>query len=173
MRVLAFDTATKTGVCVGDAGSTPRAWSVNLGLVRRADDTIDWAPRFSKTLRMTAFYIKEYKPDLVAVEAFVGGPKANTDLAGLVACVLGEAVRCGCRTVTYYPATIRKHFLGGVSRANKTPIKTQVFQRCKMLGWDVKDTDASDAAALWDYTCAMESRSHQITSLPGLFARAK
>lgn len=164
MRCLSFDTATKTGVCVGDAGSRPRSWSVDLGVV-------PWPERFSKTLRMTAHYIREFEPDLVAVEAFVGGPKANTDLAGLVACVLGEAARFKVRTVTYYPATIRKYFLGGASRANKTPIKSQVYARCKMLGWDPKDTDCSDSLALWDYALSIESRSHQITTIPGLFAR--
>jgi Holliday junction resolvasome RuvABC endonuclease subunit len=162
MKVLAFDTATKTGVCFGEAGSRPQLWSVVLGKV-------EWPDRFSKTLRMTAHYIEKYEPDLIAVEAFVGGPKANTSLAGLVACVQGEAVRRGVPVVTYFPATIRKHFLGGVSRSNKTPIKSQVFARCRMLGWDVRDTDAADAGALWDYTCSMHSKDHQMTSVGGLF----
>lgn len=36
------------------------------------------------------------------------------------------------------------------------------------------ESDAADAAALWDYTCAMESHAHQLTSLPGMFTgRAK
>lgn len=118
---------------------------------------------------MTSLYIEKFQPDLVAVESFVGGPKANTNLAGLVACVLGEANRCKVDTVTYYPATIRKYFLGGVSRSDKTPIKSRVFARCKMLGWDVRDLDAADAAALWDYTCSVHSRSHQITTVGGLF----
>jgi Holliday junction resolvasome RuvABC endonuclease subunit len=169
MICLAFDTATKTGVCVGSAGSRPRAWSVNLGLARRPDNSIDWAPRFAKTLRMVSYYISEFRPDVVAVEAFVGGPKANTDLAGLVACVLGEAQRLGVKPVSYYPATIRKHFLGGVSRSNKTPIKSQVYAKCQILGWNVPDTDAADAAALWDYTCSLQSRAHQISSVGGLF----
>lgn len=163
MRCLAFDTATKTGVCIGDAGSKPRAWSVDLGKV-------PWPERYSKTLRMTAFYIAEFKPDLVAVEQFVGGPKANSDLVGLVCCVLGEATRLGVRTVSYYPASIRSHFLGGIR--GKTPIKQQVYARCKMLGWDPRNTDCSDSLALWDYACALESRSHQISSLPGLFGVA-
>lgn len=169
IRVLAFDTATKTGVCFGEAGSRPKLWSVALGISRRPDDSIDWGPRFSKTLRMTEYYIKKFDPDLIAVEAFVGGPKANTSLAGLVACVEGEAARHGVRVVTYYPSTIRKHFLGGVSRSNKTPIKSQVFAKCRMLGWDVPDTDAADAGALWDYVCSIESPRHQLASVGGLF----
>ena len=160
MNVLAFDTATKTGVCFGCAGETPRAWSVDLGKA-------EWPIRFSKTLIMTAHYIEKFRPDLVAVEQFVGGPKANSNLVGLVACVQGEATRLGVRVVSYYPASVRKHFLGGIRAGGE--IKGQVFAKCRLLGWDVKDTDAADAAALWDYTCALESRAHQLASVGGLF----
>jgi Holliday junction resolvasome RuvABC endonuclease subunit len=161
IRVLAFDTATKTGVAFGGAGEKPRAWSVDLGKT-------DWPVRFSKTLRMVSHYVETLKPDLIAVEAFVGGPKANSNLVGLVACVQGEAVRLGVPVVSYYPATVRKHFLGGIR--SKAPIKAQVYARCRMLGWSVEDLDAADAAALWDYTCSLQSRSHQIASIGGLFS---
>lgn len=160
ISVLAFDTATRTGVAFGVCGGKPKSFSIDLGQV-------DWAIRFARTLRMTRKLIEQHKPDLVAVEQFVGGPKANTNLVGLVACVQGEACRMGVRVVAYYPATVRKHFLGGIK--GNLPIKTQVFNRCRLLGWDVQDTDAADAAALWDYTCSLESRSHQITSVGGLF----
>lgn len=162
MRVLAFDTATKTGCAFGVAGTKPKLWSVDLGKV-------DWSIRFSKTLRMVAYYIEKYEPDLVSVEQFVGGPKANTDLAGLVACVKGEAHRCGVPVVAYWPSTVRSYFLGGVNRKSKIPIKSQVFSRCRMLGWDVRDTDAADAGALWDYTCSVHSKGHQMTTIGGLF----
>jgi Holliday junction resolvasome RuvABC endonuclease subunit len=163
IKCLAFDTATTTGVAFGEAGARPQLWSIGFG------SETPWPERFSKTLRMTEHYITKFKPDLIAVEAFVGGPKANTSLAGLVACVEGEAFRHGVRVVTYYPATIRKHFLGGVSRANPTPIKSQVFARCRMLGWDVRDTDAADAGALWDYALSVESQDHAMTSIGRLF----
>ncbi|MGL6209129.1 MAG: hypothetical protein ACRC14_04785 [Paracoccaceae bacterium] len=162
MKIMALDTATKTGIAIGETGGKPICFTVDLGKV-------DWPVRFSRTLRMTRKLIEEHRPDLVAVEAFVGGPKANSNLVGLVACVQGETARMGVRLVSYYPATIRSHFLGGI-RASKVPIKTQVFQRCRLLGWDVKDLDASDAAALFDYACSVESRAHQMTSLPGMFA---
>lgn len=160
MKVLAFDTATKTGCAFGVAGETPRGWSVDLGKV-------EWPERFARTLRMTARYIREFQPDLVVVEHFVGGPKMNHELVGLWAAVLGEARRHHVRTESYYPATVRKHFLGGI-RAG-TPIKSQVFARCKMLGWSVGDTDAADALALWDYSCSVQSRAHQMTTIGGMF----
>jgi Holliday junction resolvasome RuvABC endonuclease subunit len=161
LRVLAFDTATKTGVAVGCAGEAPRAFSVALG-------TVDWPMRFCRLLRITRRLIEEHRPDLVAVEAFVGGPKANSNLVGLVACVQGEATRRGVRVVSYYPATVRKHFLGGIR--SRAPIKTQVMARCRLLGWPSADDDACDALALWDYACAVESRAHQMTAVGGLFA---
>lgn len=164
MKCLAFDTATTTGLAFGEAGSKPQLWSIGFGA------KTPWPERFSKTLRMTAHYIQKFEPDLIAVEAFVGGPKANTSLAGLVACVEGEATRHGVPVVTYYPATVRKHFLGGVSRANKVPIKAQVYARCRLLGWQVPDLDAADAGALWDYTCSLHSKDHQMTSIGGIFA---
>ena len=160
MKVLSFDTATKTGVCFGCAGETPRAWTVDLGKA-------EWPVRFSKTLIMTAHYIEKFRPDLVAVEQFVGGPKANSNLVGLVACVQGEATRLGVRVVSYYPASVRKHFLGGIKPPGN--IKAAVYARCRMLGWKVEDTDAADAASLWAHTCSLDSRAHQITSVGGLF----
>lgn len=161
--IVAFDTATKTGVAYGRAGETPRAYSVDLGKVA-------WERRFSRILRLTRKVIEDHRPELVAVEAFVGGPKANTDLSGLVACVMGEADRCGVRVVSYYPATIRKHFLGGISN-RREKIKPQVMARCRMLGWPSDDPDACDALALWDYASARESRAHQVSTVGGLFGR--
>lgn len=164
MKLLAFDTATRTGVAIGSAGSVPRAFSVDLG-------KMDWPVRFSRTLIMTRKLIEEHKPDLVAVEQFVGGPKANSNLVGLVACVQGEATRLGVEVVSYYPATIRRHFLGGIR--SKAPIKSQVMSKCRMLNWPSDDSDACDALALWDYALAAHSRSFQLASVGGLFVGQK
>ena len=172
MKVVAFDTATRTGVAYGSAGDKPRAFSVDLS-VQEERGKAPWPRRFSRLIRLTGKMIDDHWPDLIAVEAFVGGPKANAAPAGLVACVLGESDRLKVKTATYYPATVRQHFLGGVSKSSRTPIKVQVAQRCAMLGWDVGDTDAADAAALWDYACAVQSRSHQMTTVGGLFGVQK
>lgn len=177
MRCLAFDVATITGVAVGNAGEKPRAWAVDLG---KGGPEL---ARLAKALRMTAFYIREHKPDLVAVEAPIGGKDAGPLLIQLAGCVKAEAARLGCRVVEYYPATVRKHFLGKAltsrdfpsksKAAAKAAIKAAVVARCRLLGWDVTGGDAGDAAALWDYACSLESRSHQMTSVPGLFEVGK
>lgn len=172
MRCLAFDTAIKTGVCVGDAGSRPRAFTVDLGKV-------EWDIRFARALRMTERYIAEFKPDLVAIEAPAAGGYQNLDLIGLTVCVRAQAKLMGCKVAVHYPNSVRKHFLGKALKAKDFPalnhsaakkaIKSQVIARCQLLGWAIEDPDAADAAALWDFACSLESRSHQITSLPGLF----
>lgn len=158
MRVLALDTATETGVCIGDAGSAPRAWSVRL--------SGEWPQRYAQMLNLVHSLIDAEAPDVVAVESYIRGPQANHNLIGLAACAMGEARRRGAEAVEYAPATIRKHFIGVGKTGGK--IKTLVYQRCKQLGWQVPNTDAADAAALWDLTCSLRSRSHQMTTVGGL-----
>jgi hypothetical protein len=177
MKVIAFDIATVTGVAFGLAGGTPKAWAVDLGKGQSED------ARFSKALRMTAHYCTSLQPDLVAVEAAIGGKDANAYLIGLVACVRGEATRHGVRCVSYHSGSIRKHFIGkamttrdfpGMSAAKaKLAIKGKVLWRCNLLGWNVTGLDAADAAATWDFACAMESRAHQMSSVGGLFGGKK
>ena len=171
MKLLALDLASKTGVAFGVAGGKPQAGSVHLGATEDL--------RFAKVISLTGNLIEKWSPDLVAVEAPVGGANASAFLIGLIACVRGEATRRGLRVVSYYPSTIRKHFLGKALTARDFPgknhaaakkaIKGAVMARCHLLGWEAKDGDCGDALALWDYACAMESRAHQITSLPGMF----
>ena len=173
MKILALDIATKCGLAFGEAASKPRAWSVDLGKGGSED------ARFAKLLRMVAHYIKTLEPDVVAIEQPIGGRDANAYLIGLVACARGEAARHGKKVVCYFPSTVRKHFLGkaltsrdfpGLKQAAaKRAIKGAVMARCHLLGWKVEGPDEGDAAALWDYACAIESRAHQITSIGGLF----
>lgn len=176
MKVIAFDIASTTGVAFGEAGQKPRAWAVKLG---SGDE------RFAKALRMCAAYIQRLQPDLVVIEAPVGGREASALLIGLVACVKGEAIRLlgPGTTREYFPSTVRKHFMGKALTARDFPgknhaaakkaIKGAVIARCIALGWEVEGPDAADAAALWDYACSVESRAHQMTSLAGMFERAR
>lgn len=175
MRVLALDLASSTGVAFGVAGGKPQAGAVHLGATE--------AQRYAKAISLTCGLIAKWSPDLVTVEAPVGGAKASAFLIGLVACVTGEATRLKVPVKAYFPATVRKHFLGKALTARDFPgknhaaakkaIKGAVMARCHLLGWEAPNGDCADALALWDYACAMESRSHQVTSLPGLFQGAK
>lgn len=166
MKVLAFDAASRTGVAVGSAGNSPRAFSVNLSA---GPGKAPWERRFSRLMRLTQKMIAEHKPDLVVVEEVVqGGRKAQWQLLGLVACIQGQADLMGVPVKAYWPSSIRAHFLGKGGRTG-AKIKSQVFAKCQMLGWDVPDLDAADACALWDYSMSLESRAHQVTTVGGLF----
>lgn len=181
MIILALDLASVTGIAVGLPGGAPTAWSFDLGAGRSEDH------RFSQALVLTHKLIERHKPDLLAIEAPVGGPKTSHFLVGLVACVRGCAFNRKVRIESYNIAAIRKHFVGGhvtsaaykhldpkrrKNEARKAG-KNLVMNRCRQLGWQCDDDNAADAAALWDYACALESRSHQITSIPGLFAQGR
>lgn len=172
MKICALDIATNTGISTGVSGAKPQTWSVNLG--KPPDDR-----RFSNVLRLTHGLIEKHEPDLIVVEAFVGGPKASAYLIGLVACVRGCATNRGVKVEMVYPATVRKHFLG-ISKTTrhfpnlkpakaKLAIKQEVMDRCRLLGWDVPDLDAADAAATWDWACATKAKRFQAAPTGGLF----
>lgn len=188
MKLLALDIATQTGICVGTPGADPKSWSVNL-----ADGIASKVPgetpekrkarfdggRFSNALHMTHGLIEKHSPDLIVVEAFIGGQNASAYLIGLVACVRGCASNRGVNVEMVFPATVRKHFIGkamtsrdfpGLKQAKaKLAIKQVVMDRCKLLGWEVPDLDASDAAATWDWGCAVHARGFQAKPTGGLF----
>lgn len=172
MKILALDVATNTGICVGTPGADPRCWSVNLG---KAPDE----RRFSNILKLTQGLIETHSPDLIVIEAFIGGKNASAYLIGLVACVRGCAANRAIKTEMVFPATVRKHFLGkamtsrdfpGLSTAKaKLAIKGAVAERCRLLGWNVETGDEADACATWDWACATYAPRYQAKPLGGLF----
>lgn len=163
MKVLALDIATQCGVAVGNCGDTPKAWSVDLGKGCSED------ARFSQILTLTAGLIERHKPDLIVIEAPIGGRDASALLIGLVACARGVCANRGVLAVAVFPATVRRHFLGKSLTARDFPalsaakakraIKGAVMDRCRLLGWDVPDDNAGDAAATWDWACATHGRA--------------
>jgi Holliday junction resolvasome RuvABC endonuclease subunit len=178
IKALSFDLATLTGVAWGVTGGKPEACTVDLRS-KKDDD----GARYAKALRMAEHFVQKHQPDLVCIEAPVGGREASAFLIGLIACVEGQCVRMGIRVVKYYPASIRRHFLGRALTAKDFPAKTRahakaaikqaVVDRCRLLGWEPKDGNCGDAMAAWDYALALESRAHQVSSLPGLFQGVK
>lgn len=172
MKVLALDVASHIGIAVGESGSVPLCWSEYLG--GPPDER-----RFSQAIRLTDQLIREHKPEFIAVEAAVGGPKASAYLIGLLACVRGIAFLRGIPCEALHLAAIRKHFVGknltvkdfpGMKHAQaKKAIKQVVIQRCRVLGWTVPDDNAADAGALWDYACSIKAPGYQARPVGGLF----
>jgi Holliday junction resolvasome RuvABC endonuclease subunit len=172
VKILALDIATNTGICVGAPGANPKAWSVNLGQAPEAR-------RLSNALRMAHGLIETHKPDLIVVEAAIGGKNASAYLTKLLGCVEGCAYNRGVNLTSVYPATVRKHFMGKAKTSRDFPhlkpakaklaIKEEIAQRCRLLGWDVPDLDAADAAATWDWACATQVKGYQAKPTGGLF----
>lgn len=170
--VVALDIASVTGVAVGSPGRSPKAWSVELGKVRGSEDA-----RFSKALVLTHELIERHRPDLIAVEAAIGGKFASAFLIGVVACVRGVAANRGVPVRSYTSGSVRKHFLGRALAKRDFPslkpaaatraIKGEVIARCRLLGWEVADDNAADACALWDFACA--TAGFQTAPSGGLF----
>lgn len=173
MQIIALDAATYCGVAVGTSGGDPKCWSIDLG------DGYSQDARFSNVLSLTQGLIVDHKPDLIVVEAAIGGKNKNDFLIGLVACIRGCAKNRAVRCETVSPATVRKHFIGkaltsadfpGMKPARaKIAIKERVMQQAKWMGWDVPDLDAADAVATWDWACANHVPSYQSKPQGGLY----
>lgn len=172
MKICALDIASKTGVCIGESGADPTAWTCDLG--KPPDDR-----RFSNVATLAETIIDKHRPDLIVAEAPVGGRQASAYLIGLVACVRGVAWRQGVKCETAHLATVRKHFLGKSlsvkhfphlkPAAAKKAIKQEVIARCQILGWTPETDDEADALATWDWACATYAPKYQSMPLGELF----
>ena len=159
MKIVALDVATRIGIAAGETGGKPTAWSEDLG--KGLDDD----QRFANALRLTDRLMREHAPELVAVEAPIGGRDTSHYLVGLAAIVRSCAAVRGASVVSYHSGSVRKHFLGKALTARDFPslskaaakkaIKAEVQKRCRVLGWGELDGDAADAAALFDYASAL------------------
>lgn len=176
MKILALDVATTTGVCVGDTGADPRAWSLYLG------DSKAHEQRFNQALIMTQGLVHAHNPDLVVVEAAIGGHKANAYLIGLVACIRAVCANRGVNCKSAHLSTVRRHFLGEVPKVSDYPgmkpqhakrkIKERVMQQCADYGWPVDTDDEADAVAIWNWACAEFGPAQTEHKIPGLFSQA-
>lgn len=174
MKVLALDLASSMGVAVGVSGCPPKTTTIHLG--KGSEDA-----RFSRLLTVVAKLLAEHQPDLVAIEAAVGGPKTSHYLVGLSACARGVCFNRGVRVELCNIATVRRHFLGKHltmkhfpgknAAAAKKAIKAQVIARCGLLGWHVESDDEADAAATFSFASSTWGKA-QAAPLGGLFSGA-
>ena len=172
MKLLALDVATQCGIAFGSTGGNPTLWSVDLGKGQSED------VRFSQVLILMHRLLEEYKPDLVAIEAPIGGKYKSDYLIGLVACIRGVVCNRKIPVQKYDIKSIRSSFCGRVLLKKDFPgvndnqrgkaLKAEVVRHAVMRGWDVPDHDAADAGALFEY--AMAKAGYQIKLGEGLFA---
>lgn len=152
MQLLALDIATNCGIAFGStSGGDLRAWSQYLG--EPPDDR-----RLSQMARLMVALIDRFNPDLIAGETPIGGKTKDDYLIGLAAVARAMAWNRGVRYESANIATVRKHFCGrawstrdfpGMNRPMaKRAIKAKVVARCRILGIEVENDDAADAAAI-------------------------
>lgn len=171
MIVAGLDVATASGVCLGKPGQTPQFWTETLGKPGSDHDA-----RFSNALRLTRRLITDHGVTHLGIEAPIIVPKrdnkaTNELLMGLVACIRGWANMKGVWCQTFEIGTIDKHFLGARAKGRVARKKAN-HDRCRLFGWHPSTDDEADAGAVWDITCAIQSRSHAVNSTP-LMARAR
>lgn len=173
MKVLGLDIATQTGIAVGSSGRDPQCWSVDLGKGRSQ------VFRYNGILTLTHGLIQRHKPDLIVIEAPIGGGSASAYLISLANIAHAVSFNNSVKCELVFPATVRKHFLGkaytskhfpGLKQAKaKIAIKELVKKRAETMGWVVPDLDAADAAATWDWACATHVPTYQSKPQGGLF----
>lgn len=171
MRVLALDIATTTGFAVDGDGAAPRTGTFR---VRGGGNALGPAGfSFGQWLHNS---IQAFEVEAVAFEAPLMGGKgvvmnANTSRLLIGLAFMVETVAHGSR-MQCFEATVqqvRKHFLGHGRPSNP---KQATIVRCRQFGWQVRDHNAADAAALWAYAKATLDPSFRLESTTPLFGRA-
>lgn len=169
MKIAALDIATHMGVAIGHSGGRPRAWTCWLGDKPNAR-------RFTKCLAVTRQVLTQAKPDLVVIEAPIGGKNSSQYLIGLVSCAQTACWEARVRFEMANIGTVRKAFLQRSPKRSDYPhlsraaagdaIKAEVLVRCKVLGWDAETDDEADAMAIWDWACSEFTDDH-VAAPPG------
>lgn len=158
MKVAALDLAAATGIAIGEPGAAPVFWTEKLG---------DPDHRGMALMRIVSELIRKRGVEGITIEAPVlkMGPKASADtlrsLIGLYAVADAAARYCGVKPVAGDVRTVRKHFLG-YNPKGREEAKRAVKNRCRALGWDVRDDNQADACALLDWRLAQLSPAHAI-----------
>jgi hypothetical protein len=159
--ILALDVSKRcTGICYGRAGDAPRFMSV------RGNDmeTVEAMLRLGKWL---IEFTKVEKPDFLFLEAavnpaaFMGSynhdkgkvemssnPETTIALAKMAGTVEFVAGMKGIATRLANVQTCRRAFIGSGNLKGEIA-KPRVMAMCRALGWDPKNTDESDAGAVW------------------------
>ena len=159
MLIAAFDIATVTGAADGSPSGKPRAWHWNLKAAGNS------RPLKLAMLRdYTDRYLSENKPDAVFYERGLGLAVAmeigmSDDTMALLRGAIGVVESCAAaarikRIEAIGVQDARRHLLGA-GRIPKGEGKRLVMERCRMLGWTVKNNDEADAACLWNFGVAV------------------
>lgn len=152
--ILALDLGSVTGCAEGRADEPrPRLWTWTLGGAEASQ-----AARLAELVRLVADHLAVAKPDRVWIEApmqaraaiAIGDREATIRfLFGAAAVVHAVAYMRGCWNVREANVSqVRRHFIGTAHG------KGAVMSKCRVLGWQPRNHNEGDAAALWSFAAA-------------------
>jgi len=171
--ILAIDLATWCGWCRGQVGEQPRFGSIRFGGEGERPAAV-----FAAAVAWCEMFLEARPPDILMLEALLapsvmrGKSQAisHARLAGLQGIALGMAHRFGVPEIAEASVQdIRAHFIGERS-LRRAAAKRAVVERCRRLGWMVKNDNEGDACALWSYGCALVDPQTALRVVP-LFNR--
>lgn len=160
MRVLFFDTATRTGWAFVD-GAHAEWGAVEL---RRTGDHV--APFLIQAGCAYRELMARYAPAIVGYEAVLlrpgDAPLKLQKLYGLANEVERQAFNQKIPCVAAGSAEVRAHFLGKGYPRRSAAVKVAVMNRCRARGWAVDGPDEADALAGADYLLALHDKQHAL-----------
>jgi len=154
--ILALDLATTTGWARGEPGSVPTCGTAHFAGPNGASINAIFANALSF---FSVFLKQEPRPTSLILEAMLPpeAMKGETSrrtrdlLAGLHGIVRAAAHSRGIYEISDVSVlVVRKHFCGS-ARATKG----DVFERCRVMGFNVRDHNQSDACATWHFACSL------------------
>ncbi len=161
--VFFMDIARNAGWCEGQVGGKPI-----FGSVRLAPDGSDSPAVAAGLFRFIGQRFQAFKPNVFVYEAprtpmqMQGRTNASTLRLTLGLPMVAEAAAylCGCWDIREAEAATIRAFVYPKSmrpsgKMDTGQLKRAVFQQIKTLGYDVADTDQSDAVAGWLYACSI------------------
>ena len=155
MKILALDSATKTGVAIGVAGETPKLWTQVWRL-----DKQDGPPEiFGRALVWMATILRDDPPDLVVIEQPIYSVAGNTThqtttiIQGLYGIFTGTVKAKGIELLVAPIASWRKFALGH-GRLKGDDAKRRMLALCAHMGWPSEDHNSAEAAGIWLWACS-------------------
>jgi hypothetical protein len=165
--ILALDSASVTGVAIGEPGSDPFLEAVTFG-GRDFDTDYDvWARAQVWLIRLIAARLEAGNPiGMLVIEQMVpqftprredGAPAQGTGdkslQIGIFACLTAVAVN---KSIPILVAPIRtwRAYCFGSGNMKKKMAKSMALETCSRLGWDVPDHNAAEAAMQWLWACS-------------------
>lgn len=175
---------TKTAIAIGRAGSKPRFVSV----VGSGMDTFDAAWKLCKVLielyatdrpdhifyeaplAVGVYGRKTIDPETGEEKSFSGAQAAMALMSMTTAVTLfADGSRIPRRAVNVQSA--RKAFLGRPRFKDKNDGKRHAKAMAQELGWNVKNLDEADSAAVWYFGCFQAATKYVVPILPSMQAK--